>query len=361
MNSTIILTLEAVRANFNFSAIQNGSRTGDILSLPAHADNLDKCLDTLKKGFRHLMDVSNENLAAISFAFPGPADYKNGVIGDLPNLPAFRGGIPLGPILEEEFQIPVFINNEGNLFAYGESKAGLLPWVNHKLQEQGNPKRYNNLIGITVGTGFETGIVVNEMLLEGDNNAASETWKMRNKRHPYSFVEETLSIHALKRMYAEQIAMDPAKAPEPFEMYRIAKGEAEGIQQAAREAFLRYGEVLGDAIATLVNIIDGLVVVGGGIAGAYPLFSGAMLDQFNSSYDLLNGKRTSRLVQKMYDLERDWSLKQFLQDDMREIELPSGTKKIRFEESKKLAVGLSRLGTSEAITLGAYYSAISKL
>jgi glucokinase len=233
--------------------------------------------------------------------------------------------------------------------------------VNHKLQEQGNPKRYNNLIGITVGTGFETGIVVNEMLLEGDNNAASETWKMRNKRHPYSFVEETLSIHALKRMYAEQIAMDPAKAPEPFEMYRIAKGEAEGIQQAAREAFLRYGEVLGDAIATLVNIIDGLVVVGGGIAGAYPLFSGAMLDQFNSSYDLLNGKRTSRLVQKMYDLERDWSLKQFLQDDMREIELPSGTKKIRFEESKKLAVGLSRLGTSEAITLGAYYSAISKL
>ena len=124
---------------------------------------------------------------------------------------------------------------------------------------------------------------------------------------------------------------------------------------------MRYGEVLGDAISTMINIIDGVVVIGGGVAGAYPLFSGAMLDQFNSSYDLLNGKRTSRLVQKMYDLERDWSLKQFLQDDMREIELPSGTKKVRFEENKKLAVGLSRLGTSEAITLGAYYSAISRL
>ena len=361
MNSTIILTLDAGGTNFNFSAIQNGSRVGDILSLPAHADNLDKCLDTLKKGFRHLMDESNKKPAAISFAFPGPADYRNGVIGDLPNLPAFSGGIPLGPILEEEFQIPVFIHNDGNLFACGESKAGFLPWVNHKLEEQGNPKRYNNLIGITVGTGFGTGIVVNGKLLEGDNNASSETWKMRNKRHPYSFLEDTLSIHGLKRMYAEQIAMDPAKAPEPFEIYRIAKGEAEGIEQAAREAFLRYGEVLGDAISTMINIIDGVVVIGGGVAGAYPLFSGAMLDQFNSSYDLLNGKRTSRLVQKMYDLERDWSLKQFLQDDMREIELPSGTKKVRFEENKKLAVGLSRLGTSEAIPLGADYSAISRL
>ena len=58
MNSTIILTLDAGGTNFNFSAIQNGSRVGDILSLPAHADNLDKCLDTLKKGFRHLMDES---------------------------------------------------------------------------------------------------------------------------------------------------------------------------------------------------------------------------------------------------------------------------------------------------------------
>ena len=32
--------------------------------------------------------LENEPVA-ISFAFPGPADYKNGVIGDLPNFPVF--------------------------------------------------------------------------------------------------------------------------------------------------------------------------------------------------------------------------------------------------------------------------------
>jgi glucokinase len=361
MKNPIICTLDAGGTNFNFSAIQNEQPVGETISLPAHADDLDKCLANLKKGFQELIAGLENKPAAISFAFPGPADYKNGVIGDLPNLPAFRGGIPLGPILEEEFKIPVFINNDGDLFTYGESRAGLLPWVNQKLEEAGSKKRYKNLIGITLGTGFGVGISINGMLLEGDNSAAAEGWKLRNKRHPYSFVEDTISISALKRMYAEQIAMDPSNAPEPFEIYRIAKGEAEGVEEAAKEAFLRYGEVLGDAVATMVTLIDGLVVIGGGIAGAYSLFSGAMLDQFNSSFDLLNGKRTSRLIQKMYDLESDWSLKQFLENEGKEIELYSGSKSVPYFEEKKSAVGLSRLGTSQAITLGAYYYAIREL
>lgn len=57
--------------------------------------------------------------AAISFAFPGPADYPNGIIGGwLPNFPSFRDGVALGPFLQEKFGVPVFINNDGDLFAY---------------------------------------------------------------------------------------------------------------------------------------------------------------------------------------------------------------------------------------------------
>jgi glucokinase len=64
---------------------------------------------------------------AISFAFPGPSDYPRGIIGDLGNLPCFRGGVALGPMLEDTFEIPVFINNDGDLFAYGEAIGGFLP------------------------------------------------------------------------------------------------------------------------------------------------------------------------------------------------------------------------------------------
>ncbi len=41
-------------------------------------------------------------------------------------------------MLENEFQVPVYINNDGDLFAYGESIAGLLPYINQKLKEAGS-------------------------------------------------------------------------------------------------------------------------------------------------------------------------------------------------------------------------------
>ena len=63
-----------------------------------------------------------EQPAAISFAFPGPADYPRGIIGGyLPNFPSFRDGVALKDFLEERFGIPTFINNDGDLYAYGEA------------------------------------------------------------------------------------------------------------------------------------------------------------------------------------------------------------------------------------------------
>ena len=51
--------------------------------------------------------------------FPWSGDYPNGIIGGwLPNFPSFRDGVALGPFLQEKFGVPVFINNDGDLFAY---------------------------------------------------------------------------------------------------------------------------------------------------------------------------------------------------------------------------------------------------
>lgn len=45
--------------------------------------------DCFEKGFSAVKRQLENEPVAISFAFPGPADYKNGVIGDLPNFPVF--------------------------------------------------------------------------------------------------------------------------------------------------------------------------------------------------------------------------------------------------------------------------------
>ena len=95
----IVMTLDAGGTNFVFSAIQANKEIISPITLPSHADNLDACLSTLVEGFSEVKKKLSSNPIAISFAFPGPADYPAGIIGDLPNLPAFRGGVALGPML----------------------------------------------------------------------------------------------------------------------------------------------------------------------------------------------------------------------------------------------------------------------
>ena len=215
---------------------------------------------------------------AISFAFPGPADYPAGIIGNMSNLPAFRGGVALGPMLEDHFGIPVFINNDGDLFVYGEAIAGFLPYVNDLLEKAGSPKRYKNLFGVTLGTGFGGGIVRDGELLIGDNSVSGEAWLLRNKLDPSVNAEEGASIRAVRRVYAEIAGLTLDEAPEPKTIYEIGIGQAAGHRAAAVEAFRRLGEVAGDAIAQALTLIDGLAVVGGGISGAAGLFLPSLVE-----------------------------------------------------------------------------------
>ena len=135
----VVLTLDAGGTNFSFSAIRGGRPIGTSVTLPAEPHDLEASLRNLVAGFQDLIDQIDQAPAAISFAFPGPADYPNGVIFNVGNLPAYRGGVAVGPMLEERFGVPVFLNNDGDLFAYGEAIAGLLPEINRELEAAGSP------------------------------------------------------------------------------------------------------------------------------------------------------------------------------------------------------------------------------
>jgi len=147
----IVMTLDAGGTNLKFSAIRSNRLLVEPIYLPAEPNDLDACLDSIIEGFRRVRTLLPEPPAAISFAFPGPADYPAGVVFNENNLPAFRGGVALGPMLEDVFGLPVFLNNDGDLFAYGEAMSGFLPEVNRRLEQAGSPKRYANLLGITLG------------------------------------------------------------------------------------------------------------------------------------------------------------------------------------------------------------------
>src|ERR1700722_8527379 len=198
----IVMTLDAGGTSFRFAAVRGNQPVTKTVVLPSNGDNLDRCLANIIEGFTRVKAQCPKPPVAISFAFPGPAYYPNGIIGDLGNLPGFRGGVALGPMLAKKFGIPVFLNNDGDLFAYGEAIAGFLPYVNGLLKKSGSTKRYKNLLGVTLGTGFGGGIVRDGQLFIGDNSIAGEVWLLRNKLAPEMNAEEGASIRAVRRVYA---------------------------------------------------------------------------------------------------------------------------------------------------------------
>jgi glucokinase len=360
-DSRIVLTLDAGGTSFRFAAMRGGKPVTETVTMPSNADHLETCLANLVEGFTRVKAKCPGTPVAISFAFPGPADYPNGIIGDLPNLPAFRGGIALGPMLQEKFGIPVFINNDGDLFVYGEAIGGLLPHVNQQLEKAGSPKRYRNLFGITLGTGFGGGIVHNGELFSGDNSVAGEVWLLRNKLAPTMNAEEGACIRAVRRVYAERAGIRFEESPEPKIIGEIARGEVAGNKDAAIEAFQRLGEVAGDAMGNALTLIDGLAVIGGGIAGAWPLFLPALVAELNSSYTGPNGNQFRRLASATFNLEDPADLQKFLQGETREIPVPGTNRTIKYDPLQRIGVGMSRLGTSEAIAIGAYAFALKHL
>jgi glucokinase len=350
-----VLTLDAGGTNFVFNAMQGGKSLIEPIKKPANGDNLDLCLQTMIDGFKAVIERLEQKPVAISFAFPGPADYPNGIIGDLGNLPAFRGGVALGPMLEHHFNIPVFIQNDGDLYAYGEALGGILPEINNELEKRESNKSYKNIIGLTLGTGFGAGLVHNNKLIAGDNSIVAEVWNISNSISPERNAEEGVSTRAIINVYNELSGNTEALMPK--DVYDIASGTKEGDKEAALKAFAVFGKHIGDSAANLINLFDGIVVIGGGLTGASKFYMPAVMEVLKGKF----GNGQDRLVQKVYCLDNADEQEAFFNTNSHPIKVPFTDKTVDYSPEQKIAIATSRLDASDAIAIGAYAYALNQL
>ena len=356
----IVLTLDAGGTNMVFGAMKGGEFIVEPLTLPSQSDTLDLCLGTMETGFRTVIEKIGEKPAAISFAFPGPADYPNGIIGGyLPNFPSVRDGVALGPFLSKTFGVPVFINNDGDLFAYGEALGGILPEINSKLEASGSAKRYHNLIGYTFGTGFGIGVVVNDELNRGDNSCV-ETFCLPHRNDRDIIVEDGVAIRAVKRVYGE-ISGDKDHKLEPKDIFDIAEGTIPGDRDAAKKAFETMGAVAGDAMATAASLVDGLIVIGGGITASHKYFMPALMASLRAKIHTLGGEETGRVQSKVYNLDDRAEFDAFAKGESRRLKVYGFDDEVVYDPQKRIGIAISKLGASKAISVGAYTFAINHL
>lgn len=358
-NRTVI-TLDAGGTNFVFSAMRGYDFIIDPITYPSNAQNLDLCLQTMLQGFREVISKLDEKPVAISFAFPGPADYRRGIIGGyLPNFPSFRDGVALGPFLERELKLPVYINNDGDLFALGEAKGGILPEINRRVNELGGTQTYNNLLGYTFGTGLGVGSVINGQLNQG-NNCCIETFCLPSKLIPGTIAEDSAAIRSIKREYARLSDTSDASL-QPYDIFKIAEGEKEGNAEAAREAFALFGREAGNAMAIAVSLTDSLIVIGGGLTGAAKYIMPSLLDEMRSTLKTIDGQDVPRVQMRVFNLDDELEFAKFVVGDSRPLKIYGSDEVVTYNPMKRTGIAMSKLGASKAISIGAYTFALSAI
>ena len=245
------------------------------------------------------------------------------------------------------------------MFAYGEALGGALPQVNARLEALNSSKRYKNLVGYTFGTGFGVGVVIDNRLNRGDNSCV-ETFCLRHKKMPEIIVEDGVSVRAVKRVYGE-LSGDPNHGLEPREICEIADGKRQGNVGAARQAFAEMGEIAGDAMAAAVTLIDGLVVIGGGITAARKWIMPGLLRELRAKMHTLSGDELNRVQMKVYDLDDEAEFREFAKGRLQPLKVYGTDRYVAYDPQKRIGVTISKLGASQAVSVGAYAFALSQL
>jgi glucokinase len=234
----------------------DGQLRGEPATVPTEAD---KPAETVMANIARALEeaarnagVDLEQLTGVGVGSPGPLDLVTGTILNPPNLPTLQN-FPLKASLEKLTRLPVFVNNDANVFVLGEAWFGA-----------GRGARI--VYGVTLGTGFGSGFVIDGKIYGGATGTAAEIWCF-----PYrdTIIEEYVSGRAVKRFYREQSGED-AEPKEIAEKARRGDGPA-------RKAWKEFGRHLGIGLAYVVDVVDPeVIVVGGSISQQYDLFEKTM-------------------------------------------------------------------------------------
>jgi glucokinase len=67
------------------------------------------------------------------------------------------------------------------------------------------------------------------------------------------------------------------------------------------------------------------------------------------------------LAVRAFNLEDQDDLEKFIRGDSKEIIVPGSSKRVIYDPMSRVGVGISKIGTSKAVALGAYAYALKKL
>lgn len=219
------------------------------ISEPSPSDlALAPSLEYLKAAVRRMMTPEVES---IGIGVPSVVDVERGVVYNVTNIPSW-GEVHLKEVLEGEFGVDVYVNNDSNCFALGE-------------KEYGRGRGFKDIVGITLGTGVGAGIVINDTLYSGRNTGAGEIGSL-----PY--LDATLEDYCGSNFFPRFFGATGKQA-----LVEAEKGDA-----GAKKIWEEFGKHIGNMMQAVLFVYDPeVIILGGGISNAYHLFEKAMREKMS--------------------------------------------------------------------------------
>jgi glucokinase len=191
-------------------------------------------------------EVFDPSAVGIGCGVPSVVDVQRGIVYDVENIPSWRE-MHLKAALEERFGVPVSVNNDANAFVVGELVFG-------------KGRGFQNLVGMTLGTGLGTGVIVAGRLYSGSNCGVGEIGMMAHKGL-------TLEAHCSGPFFVREYGVGGDVIHR-----RALEGEAEALA-----AMHRYGRELSEAVMIALYAYDpDALIFGGSISAAFGLFEAGL-------------------------------------------------------------------------------------
>lgn len=205
----------------------------------------DITLNALKEVIRKLI---TDKTHAIGIGVPSVVDRGKGIVYHVQNIKNWEE-VHLKSILEKEFNIPVYIDNDANCFAKGERIYGL-------------GKDFENFVGITLGTGVGGGIIQKGSLLSDANCGSGEFGEI-----PY--------LHGILEQYCGSFFFSNTYNTTGYE---VSQQAAQGDKKAL-EIMREYGKHIAVLVKMIVLTVDPQAIIfGGAIANSLHLFEESMYE-----------------------------------------------------------------------------------
>ena len=197
-------------------------------------------------------EVFNDQITAIGIGVPSVVDTHAGIVYDVQNIPSWKE-VMIAKRMKEIFNLPVLVNNDANCFALGEYHFG-------------KGKGTKSLVGVTIGTGLGSGIIINGKLYCGPNCGAGEFGMI-------GYLDNVMEYYASGQFFTNIYHVD---GKEVFERAKKSDGNA-------LRMFDELGFHLGNAFKNILYALDPeMIIIGGSLKNAWEFYSAAMKKQLNT-------------------------------------------------------------------------------